>query len=143
MANSIEYLCEQALLNVVSSVAGINYYTSDRVGTKTHPFVDIKSDSTKEILTPASGVFMVGVQLRYCAKLDDTTAVGATSVWQALRQTLYDDAGRLETRLTGAITGFTCYGVTTDEGGSDVRRDDRVWEKSLTLMMRAMPRTNP
>jgi hypothetical protein len=54
---SIEREVENALLNVVSGIGGVNFFTSERGTARTLPSVTVQAQIGSEELVPFSGVF--------------------------------------------------------------------------------------
>jgi hypothetical protein len=65
---SIEREVENALLNVVSGIGGVNFFTSERGTARTMPSVTVQAQIGSEELVPFSGVFKTPAIYNLCRK---------------------------------------------------------------------------
>ncbi len=140
-ANNILVLAEAAIINLLSPlIEGLNYLNSTNNTEINRPALIVTASNAQELMGPFTGIYDVSVELRYEAKLDDTTKSLASSKFQEILQALYYDT-KLGARLTSAsVLPFTCHGVkhiTFQELPPD--DSERMWIKTIDLHVICMP----
>lgn len=140
-SNNILKLCEDAVIALYEPlIEGLNYYRSTANKEINRPCLIVTASNAQELMGPFTGIYDVSVELRYEAKLDDTTTILASSKFQEILQALYYDT-KLGARLTTAQGGgFTCHGVkhiTFQELPPD--DTERLWIKTIDLHLVCMP----
>lgn len=140
-SNDIFKLIEDAFIQLYKPlVSGLNYYNSVNNTQLVRPALIVTASNAKEQMSPFTGIYEVATELRYEAKLDDTTMILANSKFQEILQVLYYDT-KIATRLTTAsINAFTCHGIpriSYQELPPD--EQERMWIKTIDLRVVCMP----
>jgi len=128
---SIEREVENALLNVVSGVTGVNFFTSERGTARTMPSVTVQASISGEELVPFSGVFKTPASITYVARADTTARADFDAKFYDILEQLYRDPD-LASYLTdhSNITFFVAK-VTGDNPA--VIGQNRTWSRAMTL----------
>jgi hypothetical protein len=88
---SIEREVENALLNVVSGIGGVNFFTSERGTARTLPSVTVQAQIGSEELVPFSGVFKTPASITYVARADTTARADFDAKFYDILEQLYRD----------------------------------------------------
>jgi hypothetical protein len=88
---SIEREVENALLNVVSGIGGVNFFTSERGTARTLPSVTVQAQIGSEELVPFSGVFKTPATITYVARADATARADFDAKFYDILEQLYRD----------------------------------------------------
>lgn len=141
--NNILRLAEDAVIGLLDPlIEGLNYLNSTNNTEINRPALIVTASNAQELMGPFTGIYDVSLELRYEAKLDDTTKDLASSKFQEILQAMYYDT-KLGARLTAVFSsGFTCQGVK-HIGFQELPPDDqeRLWIKTIDLHIVCMPRS--
>ena len=88
---SIEREVENALLNVVSGIGGVNFFTSERGTARTMPSVTVQAQIGSEELVPFSGVFKTPATLAFVARADTISRADFDAKFYDILEQLYRD----------------------------------------------------
>jgi len=128
---SIEREVENALLNVVSGVTGVNFYTSERGTARTMPSVTVQASIGSEELSPFSGVFKTPASIIYVARADTTARADFDSKFYSILEQLYRSPD-LASYLT-SNSNITFYVAKVTDDSPSVIGQNRTWSRAMTL----------
>jgi hypothetical protein len=128
---SIEREVEKALLNVVSGISGVNFYTSERSTARTMPSVTIQAQIGSEELVPFSGVFKTPATITYVARADTTARADFDAKFYDILEQLYRDPD-LASYLTDH-SNITFYVAKVTGDTPAVISQNRTWSRAMTL----------
>lgn len=132
---SIEREVELGLINAVSGVSGLNYYTSEKDTARELPFVAVKASIASEELGPFSGVFKIDATLMYKQKADSSTNSGFDLKFQEIVNQFY-----LIPNLANYITSntnITIYDAKIQNVNNVILSTNRTWGKNMTFNIMA------
>lgn len=128
---SIEREVEQGLINAVSGVSGLSYYTSERGSARTLPFVSAQANITSEQLGPFTGVFNLVATLSYHQRADSISRSAFDSKFQSLIAQLYQSPDLASTMTSS--TNITVYNAKVTSETPSIVSTNRTWVKDVTL----------
>jgi hypothetical protein len=128
---SIEREVENALLNVVSGIGGVNFFTSERGTARTMPSVTVQAQIGSEELIPFSGVFKTPATITYVARADTTARVDFDAKFYDILEQLYRSPD-LASYLTDH-SNITFYVAKVTGDTPAVISQNRTWSRAMTL----------
>jgi len=128
---SIEREVENALLNVVSGITGVNFFTSERGTARTMPSVTVQASISGEELVPFSGVFKTPASITYVARADTTARTDFDAKFYDILEQLYRDPDLASYLTTNSNITFYVAKVTGDTPA--VISQNRTWSRAMTL----------
>jgi len=128
---SIEREVENALLNVVSGITGVNFFTSERGTARTMPSVTVQAQIGSEELVPFSGVFKTPATITYVARADTTARADFDAKFYDILEQLYRDPDLASYLTTNSNITFYVAKVTGDSPA--VISQNRTWSRAMTL----------
>ena len=128
---SIEREVENALLNVVSGVTGVNFFTSERGTARTMPSVTVQAQIGSEELVPFSGVFKTPATLAFVARADTISRADFDAKFYDILEQLYRDPD-LASYLTDH-SNITFYVAKVTGDTPAVISQNRTWSRTMTL----------
>jgi phospholipid N-methyltransferase len=132
---SIEREVENALLNAISAVTGVNFYTSERGSARTLPNVVAKASIGSEELGPFTGVFTTPASLIYTARADTISRTEFDAKFQSIMGQLYRSPD-LASYMT-SNSNITCFLSNVTAESPSVIKTNRTWSKEITLDIKA------
>jgi phospholipid N-methyltransferase len=132
---SIEREVENALLNAISAVTGVNFYTSERGTARTLPNVVAKATIDSEELGPFTGVFTTPAILTYTARADINSRAEFDAKFQSIIAQLYRSPD-LASYMT-SNSNITCFVANVTGESPSVIATNRTWSNEITLDIRA------
>ena len=124
---SIEKEVENALLNVVSGVTGVNFFTSERGTARTMPSVTVQASISGEELVPFSGVFKTPASITYVARADTTARADFDAKFYDILEQLYRDPDLASYLTSNSNITFYVAKVTGDNPA--VIGQNRTWSR--------------
>ena len=128
---SIEREVENALLNVVSGVTGVNFFTSERGTARTMPSVTVQAQISGEEVMPFSGVFRTPASITYVARADTTARADFDAKFYDILEQLYRDPDLASYLTTNSNITFYVAKVTDDSPA--INGQNRTWSRAMTL----------
>jgi hypothetical protein len=128
---SIEREVENALLNVVSGVTGVNFFTSERGTARTIPSVTVQAQIGSEELVPFSGVFKTPATITYVARADTTARTAFDAKFYDILEQLYRSPDLASYLTSNSNITFYVAKVTGDSPA--VISQNRTWSRAMTL----------
>ena len=128
---SIEREVERGLINAISGVSGLNYYTSERESPRELPFVAVKAGIGSEELGPFTGVFRLGATITYRQRADAVTKGSFDSKFQEVVAQLYRSPS-LAADMTSS-TNITVYNAKVTNEIPEIISANRTWSRDVTL----------
>jgi hypothetical protein len=138
---SIEREVENALLNVVSGVTGVNFFTSERGTARTMPSVTVQAAISGEELVPFSGVFKTPASITYVARADTTARADFDAKFYDILEQLYRSPDLASYLTTNSNITFYVAKVTGDSPA--VIGQNRTWSRAMTLDITATSKFLP
>ena len=128
---SIEREIENGLLNAVSSITGLNFFTSERGTARTMPNIVVQATIGSEELGPFTGVFKTPATLTYTERADTISQAAFDAKFYDILEQLYRSPD-LASYITTA-TNITCYVAKITSEGNSVVANNRTWNRAITL----------
>jgi len=128
---SIEREVENALLNVVSGIGGVNFFTSEKSIARTMPSVTVQTQIGSEELIPFSGVFKTPATITYVARADTTARADFDAKFYDILEQLYRDPDLASYLTSNSNITFYVAKVTGDSPA--VISQNRTWSRAMTL----------
>jgi hypothetical protein len=128
---SIEREVENALLNAISAVTGVNFYTSERGTARTLPNVVAKASIGSEQLGPFTGLFKTPASLIYTTRADTISRTEFDAKFQSIMGQLYRSPDLASYMTTNS--NITCYVANVTAESPSVIATNRTWNKEITL----------
>lgn len=132
---SIEREVEKGLLNVVSGISGVNFYTSERSDKKLLPNLVAKAVIGEELLGPFTGVFKVPTTLTLSVRADTNSKTSFDSKYQSIVDEFYRSP-ELPSYLTN-VTSCTIYLAKITSESPQVMARNRTWSKTINFEVNA------
>lgn len=132
---SIEREVENALLNAISAVTGVNFYTSERGTARTLPNVVAKASIGSEELGPFTGVFSTPASLTFTARADTSSRADFDAKFQSIVAQLYRSPD-LASYMT-SNSNITCYVANVTGESPSVVATNRTWSNEITINITA------
>ena len=128
---SIEREVENAILNAISAVTGVNFYTSERGTARTLPNVIAKASIGSEELGPFTGVFSTPASLTFTARADTSSRADFDAKFQSIVAQLYRSPD-LASYMT-SNSNITCYVANVTGESPSVVAANRTWSNEITI----------
>lgn len=135
---SIEREIENGLINAISGVSGLFYYTSERESPRTLPFVSARATISNEQLGTFTGVFGISAVISYNQRADAVTRGSFDSAFQSIMGNFYTNPN-LANEMTSS-TNVTVYNAKVTSETPSVISRNRTWAKDITLDIMATPK---
>lgn len=139
MSQSVSYFVEDAVTDLVLSVAGVNVYPSNRKGGRLFPYVTIKADVTNQMLGNYTGVYDMSVAVDYSDTATKITQEDFDSAYCAIFESFYEETPTLATKLNNVANGVLIYMARITNQNPSIRTPKRAWQRGLTLSIYATP----
>lgn len=139
MSQSITYYVENAVADLLSSVAGLNVYPSNRKGGRLFPYVTIKADVNNQMLGNYTGVYDMSVAVDYSDTAAKITQEDFDSAYCAIFESFYEETPTLATKLNNVANGVLIYMARITSQNPTIRTPKRAWQRGLTLSIYATP----
>jgi hypothetical protein len=128
---SIEKEVEYALINVVSGIGGVNFFTSESDLSRTLPSVTVQTQIGSEEIVPFSGVFKTPTTITYVARADTTARADFDAKFYDILEQLYRSPD-LASYLTDH-SNLTFYVAKVTGDSPSVISQNRTWSRAMTL----------
>jgi hypothetical protein len=128
---SIEREVENALLNAISAVTGVNFYTSERGTARTLPNIVAKASIGSEELGPFTGVFSTPASLTFTARADTNSRSDFDAKFQSIVAQLYRSPDLASYMTTNS--NITCYVANVTGESPSVVAANRTWSNEITI----------
>jgi hypothetical protein len=128
---SIEREVENALLNAISAVTGVNFYTSERGTARTLPNVVAKASIGSEELGPFTGVFSTPASLTFTARADTSSRADFDAKFQSIVAQLYRSPNLASYMTTNS--NITCHVANVTGESQSVVAANRTWGNEITI----------
>ena len=128
---SIEREIENGLLNAVSGITGLNFFTSERGTARTMPNIVVQASIGSEELGPFTGVFKTPATLTYTERADTISRTAFDAKFYDILEQLYRSPD-LASYITTA-TNITCYLAKVTSEGNSIVANNRTWNRTITL----------
>jgi hypothetical protein len=138
---SIEREVENALLNVVSGITGVNFFTSERGTARTMPSVTVQAQIGSEELVPFSGVFKTPATITYVARADTTARTAFDAKFYDILEQLYRSPDLASYLTDHSNIKFYVAKVTGDSPA--VIGQNRTWSRAMTIDITATSKFLP
>jgi phospholipid N-methyltransferase len=128
---SIEREIERGLLNAVSGIGGVNFFTSERGTARTMPNIVAQASIGGEELGPFTGVFKTPATLTYTERADTISRTAFDAKFYDILEQLYRSPD-LASYITTA-TNITCYVAKVTGQSNAIEARNRTWNRAITL----------
>ena len=128
---SIEREVERGLINAISGVSGLSYYTSERDSARTLPFVSARANLASEQLGTFTGIFNVSATISYHQRADAVTRGAFDSTFQSVMGKFYTDPN-LANEMTSS-TIITVYNAKVAGESPSILAKNRTWVRDVTI----------
>jgi len=128
---SIEREIEKGLLNAVSGITGLNFFTSERGTARTMPNIVVQASIGSEELGPFTGVFKTPATLTYTERADTISRTAFDAKFYDILEQLYRSPD-LASYITTA-TNITCYVAKITGQSNAIEARNRTWNRAITL----------
>ena len=139
MSQSISYYLENAVSDLVSSVAGINVYVSNRKGGRLFPYATIKADVNNQMLGNYTGVYDMSVAVDYSDTAAKITKEDFDIEYCNIFESFYAETPTLASKLNAVANGVLIYMARITSQNPTIRTPKRAWQRGLTLNIYATP----
>lgn len=128
---SIEREVENALINAVSGISGVSYYTSERSQKRTLPYLSVKASLVGEQLGTFTGIFNVSAVLSYNQRADSVDRQSFDSKFQDIVSKFYQNPNLAVVSTTAS--NVTIYNAKMASESPQIIARNRTWAKEITL----------
>jgi len=139
MSQSTQILVEDAVSSLLSSVSGLNRYTTNRTGARLFPFVTISATINTQLLVPYSGVYDLNVAVNYSDTSAKATQAEFDSEYCSIFEAFYSETPTLTDKLQNVAVGTKIYMARITSQSPTIRANKRAWQRGLTLNVYATP----
>lgn len=141
MSQSTQYLVEDAVAELLDGIAGLNVYTSNRIGRRLFPFVTIQASINSQLLKPYSGVYDLNVAVNYSDTAVKVSQEDFDSEYCNIFEHFYNDSQTLTYKIQDKTNGAKIYMARIVSQSPTRRSDKRAWQRGLTINVIATPDT--
>ena len=139
MSQSVSYYVENAVADLLDSVAGLNVYVSNRKGGRLFPYVSIKADVNNQMLGNYTGVYDMSVAVDYSDTAAKVTKDDFDAEYCNIFEAFYAETPTLASKLNAVANGVLIYMARITSQNPTIRTPKRAWQRGLTLNIYATP----
>jgi hypothetical protein len=139
MSQSTQVRVEDAISALLSSISGLNIYTTNRVGSRLFPYVSVSCSINSQLISPYSGVYDLNVAVNYSDTSAKITQASFDSEYCAIFEAFYSETPTLTTKIQNVIVSTKVHMVRITSQTPTIRANKRAWQRGLTLNVIAVP----
>ena len=139
MSQSTQILVEDAISSLLSSVSGLNRYTTNRTGARLFPFVTISATINTQLLVPYSGVYDLNVAVNYSDTSSKILQSEFDSEYCSIFEGFYSESPSLTIKLQNLSVRTKIYMARITAQSPTITANKRAWQRGLTLNVIASP----
>jgi hypothetical protein len=139
MNNSVQINVEDAIENLLSGVANLNIYKTNRIGAKLFPSATISASIGDQLLGNYTGVYDVSVSIDY----SDTAAKISQSNFDieycSIFEAFYSQTPALFTKIQNNIFDIKIYTARITGQTPTIKTSKRAWQRGLKISLICTP----
>lgn len=139
MSQSVQFEVEDAIKNLLTSISGLNVYTTNRTGGRLFPYVTISASINSQLLGNYTGVYDLNVAVNY----SDTAAKVSQEAFDAeycnIFEAFYEESPTLAYKIQNKILNTKVYMARIVSQNPTIRTQKRAWQRGLTINVFATP----
>lgn len=139
MSQSIQYLVEDAVAGLLSSINGLNVYKANRAGIRLFPYTTIQASINSQLLGNFTGVYDLNISVNYSDTAVKTTQGDFDSEYCQIFEAFYEETPTLQAKIQAELSSGTCYMARITSQSPTIRTDKRAWQRGLTINVIATP----
>lgn len=139
MNNSVQYNVENAVASLLSSISGLNVYTTNRIGKKLFPSATISASVGDQLLGNYTGVYDVSVSIDYTDTAAKISQEAFDSQYCLIFDAFYSEAPPLFTKIQGTIFDTKVYTARITGQTPTIRTAKRAWQRGLRMSLICTP----
>ena len=139
MSQSTQILTEDAVSSLLSSISGLNRYTTQRTGARIFPYVTISASINNQLIAPYSGVYDLSVTINYSDTSAKATQSEFDSEYCSIFESFYSETPTLTSKLQNVANFVKIYMARITSQIPTIRTNKRAWQRGLVLNLIATP----
>lgn len=141
MSQSIQYLVENAVAELLGPISGLNVYVANRKGKRLFPYAAIQASINSQLLGNFTGVYDLNVAVNYSDTAVKVSQEDFDSEYCNIFEAFYSETPTLKAKIQAELDliGGTCYMARITSQTPTIRTDKRAWQKGLILNIFATP----
>jgi hypothetical protein len=143
MTDSPQFNVENAVRDLLTTIVGLNIYTSNRTGLRLFPFVTISASVNSQMLGNYTGVYDMSVAVNYSDTAAKTTQENFDSEYCSVFESFYSETPTLVTKIQNKIVDTTIHMARISSQSPSIQANKRAWQRGLTLSVICTPYEAP
>jgi len=138
MNQTPQFNVEDAIGDLLSGIAGLNVYTTNRTGLRLFPFVTI-SASINQMLGNYTGVYDLSVAVNYSDTAAKISQEDFDSEYCSVFEAFYSETPTLATKIQNTILDTKIHMARIASQSPSIRANKRAWQRGLTMSIICTP----
>jgi hypothetical protein len=143
MNQTPQFNVEHAIRDLLTTIIGLNIYTSNRTGLRLFPFVTISASVNEQMLGNYTGVYDISVAVNYSDTAAKITQEDFDSEYCAIFESFYSETPTLAAKIQNKIIDTTIHMARISSQSPSIRANKRAWQRGLTLSIICAPYEAP
>lgn len=140
MSQSIQYQVEDGVAGLLSGIAGLNVYKTNRTGKRLFPYVTISASLGGQLLGNYTGVYEIGVEVNYSDTASKISQEDFDAEYCQIFEAFYSETPTLASKIDGQIAApAVVYMAQITGQNPTIRTPARAWQRGLTMRVIASP----
>ena len=139
MNQTPQYNVEDAIGDLLTGIAGLNVYTTNRTGLRLFPFVTISASVNSQMLGNYTGVYDLSVAVNYSDTAAKITQEDFDAEYCAIFEAFYSETPALATKIQNTILDTKIHMARISSQSPSIRANKRAWQRGLTMNVICTP----
>jgi hypothetical protein len=139
MNQTPQYNVEDAIGDLLTGIAGLNIYTTNRTGLRLFPFVTISASVNTQMLGNYTGVYDLSVAVNYSDTAAKITQENFDAEYCAIFEAFYSETPTLVTKIQNTILDTKIHMARISSQSPSIRANKRAWQRGLTMNVICTP----
>lgn len=140
MSQSIQYQVEDGIAALLTSISGLNVYTTNRVGKRLFPYVTISASIGSQVLGNYTGVYELSVAVNYSDTAAKVSQEAFDQEYCDIFEAFYSESPTLASKIDAQIAEPAVIYMAQITGQTPtIRTPKRAWQRGLTMRVIASP----
>jgi len=139
MNESPQFNVEYAIRDLLTTIVGLNIYTTNRTGLRLFPFATISASVNSQMLGNYTGVYDISVAVNYSDTAAKISQEDFDSEYCSIFEAFYSESPTLAVKIQNAISDTTIHMARIQSQSPSIRANKRAWQRGLTMSVICTP----
>jgi len=139
MNQTPQFNLEDAIGDLLTGIAGLNVYTTNRTGLRLFPFVTISASVNSQMLGNYTGVYDMSVAVNYSDTAAKISQEDFDSEYCSIFEAFYSETPTLAFKIQNTIFDTKIHMARISSQSPSIRANKRAWQRGLTMSIICTP----